>query len=314
MSASKSGAEEYFSCVLDLGIYYFAILGASGNGMYVLDFFENVQYIDEEINDSISTAQIIGTESGFSGGSVTGIIDTMRDADYYKINVTYAPVLVKVDFSAPGNNTFVWIESESSAEMLSYNNNMFILAPGTHYFAVYDASREFYIGNGTYTVSIEVISGNLTKDMKATAYSYLPAYDIIIQFYPDRTRYYINGKYINLSCSYSGNIGSNVNSSQYKRWMISLNSGKSLIYNLKEVRMDYQSVLENKRVSKVYILEIGTTDGQTTFGSQYIQTSTVSSNMNINYAIVAIDAFDGTVTDILTPDPNPFDRYDYSIG
>lgn len=207
----------------------------------------------------------------------------------------------------------MWIDSESSAEMLSYNNNMFILAPGTHYFAVYDANREFYIGNGTYTVSIEVISGNLTKDMKATAYSYLPAYDIIIQFYPDRTRYYINGKYINLSCSYSGNIGSNVNNSQYKRWMINLNSGKSLIYNLKEVRMDYQSVLENKRVSKVYILEIGTTDGLTAFGSQYIQRSTTSSNKNINYAIVAIDAFDGTVADILTPDPNPFDRYDYSV-
>ena len=71
LSARSTGAEEYFSSVLDSGIYYFAILGATGNGMYILDFFQNANYVDNEINDSIDTAQLVGSDNGFSGGSVT---------------------------------------------------------------------------------------------------------------------------------------------------------------------------------------------------------------------------------------------------
>lgn len=86
LSAQNYGSEEYFSYVIGEGVYYFALLGATGNGTFALDFFENASYVDQEINDSIKTAQIIGSDTGFTRKEeVTGIIDTMRDVDYYKI-------------------------------------------------------------------------------------------------------------------------------------------------------------------------------------------------------------------------------------
>jgi len=53
----------YFSCVIGEGIYYFAVLGSSGSGAFILDFFENTNYVDREINDT-AAAQIIGCEAG----------------------------------------------------------------------------------------------------------------------------------------------------------------------------------------------------------------------------------------------------------
>ncbi|MFG6324097.1 MAG: hypothetical protein K1W41_22490 [Lachnospiraceae bacterium] len=49
--------------------------------------FDAPENQDSEINDSIGNAQIIGTENAFTGGSVTGIIDTIKDMDYYKLNI-----------------------------------------------------------------------------------------------------------------------------------------------------------------------------------------------------------------------------------
>lgn len=307
LSARNNGEEEYFSSVLDSGIYFVAILGVSGIGNYTIDFFENVNFVDSEINDSISNAQTIGSESSFSGGTVTGIIDTMRDVDYYKINVTYAPVLIQVTFSAPGNNSVVWINTDDSSEILGYADNKFILAPGVHYFAVYDSANEFYLSDGIYTVKIDVVTGNLTNDLNATSYIFYPDCKLIMQFYPDKTKYYINGKYINLSCSFSGNIGSNSNNSLFRKWSISLNSGKSLDYSLKGTGVNYQSVLKGKRISRVYQLEIGTINNDIVFGTLFRQQGTSEKTTNITHAVVIIDAFTGTVADIISPDPNPFD-------
>lgn len=305
--ATSQGNEQYFSSVLDAGIYFVAVLGVSGTGNFILDYFENSDYTDLEINDSITTAQWLGSESSFSGGSATGIIDTMRDVDFYKINVSTLPVLINVSFSAPGNNRFVWMQTNDSAEMLSYENNQFILAPGIHYFAIYDTKNEFYVDNNSYSVDINVISGNLTKDMKATSYKYYPDLKLMMQFYPDLSRYYINGKYINISCSFGDNIGSNPNNPMYRKWSINLYGTKGLVFNIKDRSTDYNSKLKNKRISGIYKVEIGSPNGNIVFGSRYWEISTSKANADIKYAIVIIDAFDGTVADIINPDPNPFD-------
>lgn len=87
----------------------------------------------------------------------------MRDVDYYKINVTgLQPLLVHLEVTAPQNHTMVWINTDTSPDRLIYKSGNCILAPGVHYFAIYDTKGEYYKGNGTYKVSINVITGNLT--------------------------------------------------------------------------------------------------------------------------------------------------------
>ena len=65
--------------------------------------------------------------------------------------------------------------------------------------------------------------------------------------------------------------------------------------------------MKNKRISGIYKVEIGSPNGNIVFGSRYWEISTSKANADIKYAIVIIDAFDGTVADIINPDPNPFD-------
>ncbi|MCI9387917.1 MAG: hypothetical protein K1W36_14615 [Lachnospiraceae bacterium] len=145
-----------------------------------MDFFSNANFIDSEINDSIGNAQIIGTENAFTGGSVTGIIDTIKDMDYYKLNIT-SPMMIHINFDAPENHSMVWINTDSSAERLYYSNGNCILSTGVHYFAVYDTKGYSYTKDGAYTVSLDVISGNVTSDLKATAYIDYPQYSAILQ-------------------------------------------------------------------------------------------------------------------------------------
>ena len=108
-----------------------------------MDFFSNANFIDSEINDSIGNAQIIGTENAFTGGSVTGIIYTIKDMDYYKLNIT-SPMMIHINFDAPENHSMVWINTDSSPERLYYSNGNCILSTGVHYFAVYDTKGYSY--------------------------------------------------------------------------------------------------------------------------------------------------------------------------
>lgn len=54
-------------------------------------------------------------------------------------------------------------------------------------------------------------------------------------------------------------------------------------------------------------MEIGTENGDISFGSHSTQQGTVNSVQKVTYAVVAIDAMTGKVVDIILPDPNPYD-------
>lgn len=66
-------------------------------------------------------------------------------------------------------------------------------------------------------------------------------------------------------------------------------------------------MVEDKKYSRVYIVEIGSEDGRIVFGSRFEERGATSAEYNISYAIVAIDAISGYVADVIRPDPNPFD-------
>lgn len=134
---------------------------------------------------------------------------------------------------------------------------------------------EFFLGEGTYTISINVIVGGLTKDFNATGYKYYPGYQAILQFYPNRSRYFLNGIDIDMNCGFGEKHGS------ANGW--------------------YKSITEGKEYTKVYIIEIGTENGQTVFGSKVITKDNVKDIKDITRAVVAVDAITGNVVDIRDP-------------
>ena len=294
LSATNLGTEEYFTCVIGEGIYYFAVLGSSGSGAFILDFFENTNYVDREINDTVAAAQIIGSEAGLIEGSATGIIDTMRDVDYYKV-VLNTPALVNIKFRSPQNHVLMWVNTDSSADRIVYDNGDNILGAGEHYLAVYNTKGEFFLGEGTYTISINVIVGGLTKDFNATGYKYYPEYQAILQFYPNRSRYFLNGIEIDMNCGFSEYHGS------ANGWSMNLYRCEGLIFNIKRYETFYTSITEKKEYTKVYIIEIGTEDGQTVFGRKVITKDNVKDIKDITHAVVAVDAITGDVVDIRDP-------------
>lgn len=308
LSAQNYGSEEYFSCVIEGGIYYFALLGASGSGAFVLDFFENTNYVDQEINDSIDTAQSFGSDTEFHEGTITGIIDTMRDVDYYKVNITNPlPLLVHIEFTAPQNHSMRWIDTDTSPNRLVYTSGNCILAPGVHYFAIYNTAGEYYKGNGKYKVTISIITGNLTKNFEATDYKYYPEYPAILQWCPDRSKYYLNGIDVYIYQGFGESHGS-LDSPYHQRWNIGFYRANNLVYNIIGVKNDYISLAENKKkYSRVFFIEVGTEDGRTIFGDGYSVEGTVMRDYNVTYAIIAVDAITGVAVDVIDPDPNPFD-------
>lgn len=302
-SATNTGAEEYFTAVLNPGIYYFAIQGYAGSGEFILDFFGNAGYVDNEINDSVAAAQPIGLASDFTGGSVSGVIDTMRDYDYYKIYVAgNTPLLVNINFIGPGNNTVQYVRGDTDA--LFYADGNCILAPGTHYFVVYDTKGEFYIGNGTYTLSVNVITGNLTTNMAATSWAYYEKSDVLMQSTPDGYSHYINGTKISLNKTMQ-HVGSG------DSWRISLSNKEGLAMKFLAAKLDYQSHAEDSRVTRAFLLEVGSASGDIEFGTHATRawSQDTFSYMPVKYAVVAINAFDGGLVDVLEPDANPFDSY-----
>lgn len=149
-SAGVTGEDEYFSYVMEEGVYYFAIYGYSGTGSYILDFFCNANYFDLEINDVIESSQIIPYEGTFSG-----TIDTTRDVDFYKINLS-KPVFLQVSFTGRVNYNFQWILTSEDEVITLYDNQTFLLSSGTHYFRIY-SPQSLYSPSEKYTIGLKAI-------------------------------------------------------------------------------------------------------------------------------------------------------------
>lgn len=86
-SRTGLGNYEYYTDVLDTGIYYFAISAYEGNGQYGFAFYAT-QDIGNESNDTISNATEIDINE-----KIAGVIDTPYDIDYYRFTLS-SPVII----------------------------------------------------------------------------------------------------------------------------------------------------------------------------------------------------------------------------
>lgn len=219
------GNYEYFSDVLEEGIYFLAVNGYESVGTFSFMFFMSSQDAIYELNDSEQNA----TDFSF-GSSMTGVIDTPLDYDFYKITLTQ-PAIIKYSMTSTDSYQFSYMGCDSSDGHLYSvpgNNNYIKALPGTYYFAVYSNDTSNYSATSTYTVSFSKI-GNVSSDSSVYIKGICESAGIIFESNATGTVSYVNGNLININYSYVQNY-SNSAGGQYYNITINPNAGEQVVY------------------------------------------------------------------------------------
>ena len=84
-----AGVTEYYTQVMEAGIYFFAVGGYEGTGNYAFAYYQSSRDVENEVNDlpTLATAAEFNTD-------IVGVIDTPLDVDYYKVTVS-SPIMMR---------------------------------------------------------------------------------------------------------------------------------------------------------------------------------------------------------------------------
>lgn len=198
-SASEgAGVSELAGSVLDSGTYYVAIEGYEGTGNFAFMYFQSSIDADYEINDSASSA----TNAAFNS-SITGVIDSPVDIDYYKLTVTNTTI-TRYSISSSMGYSFLYAgKSGDNAAIYAVNGdvNMVKMLPGTYYFAVLSEDDQ-YSATSTYTINFNKIA-ELANGGGSDIIGICEKAGIVFQADSDGSNCYVNGNPIDYSYSYS---------------------------------------------------------------------------------------------------------------
>ena len=207
-----AGVLEYYTSVLNQGIYFFAINGYESAGLYAFAFFQSTLDVNWEINDKASLA----TDFELGNNTFTGILDTPTDIDFYKFTVA-KPTLFDTAFSSESGYTFVFVGSQGDESGLfkisGLNDNYRVAKPGTYYYAVY-SENGVYSSENTYSLEFNMVS-RLSGDSRANIWGVSTEAGIIFETNESGTIYYVNGNTIDIGYVYSQEINSSVGDQYY---------------------------------------------------------------------------------------------------
>lgn len=219
------GNYEYFSNVLEEGIYFLAVNGYESVGTYSFMFYLSSLDVAYELNDNAQNATTINF-----GTSMTGVIDTPLDYDFYKITLSQ-PAIIKYGMTSSDGYQFSYMGCDSDTGHL-YNiagNNGYVKAlAGTYYFAVYSDDSANYSATSTYTVTFSKI-GNMSSDSTVYLKGICEAAGIVFESNSNGTVSYVNGNLVNIDYSYVQNL-SNSAGGQYYNITINPNAGEQVVY------------------------------------------------------------------------------------
>ncbi len=222
-ATSGAGVSEYYSEILNPGIYYFAISAYEGNGQYALAFYATQDLVNE-VNDGIDVATVI-----CDGDAIEGIIDNPFDNDYYTFTLTSA-MLVNITTDL-GDYKATFIKSDSSQHIykLSNKDEVYQLSAGTYYLNI-NSKDGTYNTSQAYNISFSNIA-NIADDSRATYFTVNEPAHIVFQSDQNGMNMYVNGNKIDVS---------------YKYYLDSSNSAGTQVYDI---------VLENSEYLRAKIYE-----------------------------------------------------------
>jgi hypothetical protein len=226
------GVQEYCGGIVDAGIYYFAITACEGSGAYAFAYFAS-QDMNYEPNDTLSTAATVGVNS-----TVTGIIDTPFDMDYYKFTLE-SPVIMNISVDV-GEYQFDVLSVDENANMykISTKENLYRLDAGTHYFRVY-STEHTYDSSKTYTLTFNKIA-NISNDPASTLFMVNESAKIVFQCDVDGGHMYVNGNEIDISYYYARNYSTSAGTRNYSISLLNVDSLRAVIYSKDAVDLNIQ--------------------------------------------------------------------------
>lgn len=210
-SASEgAGVSELAKSVLDTGTYYIAIEGYEGTGDFAFLYFQSSVDADYEINDFASSATNVSLNS-----SITGVIDSPIDIDYYKLTVTKTTIMRYSISSSMGYSIVYAGKSGDNAEIYAVNGDIYMvkMLPGTYYFAVLSEDDQ-YSATSTYTINFNKIA-ELANGGGSDIIGICEKAGIVFQSDIDGTNCYVNGNPIDYSYSYVNNLSNSAGSQSY---------------------------------------------------------------------------------------------------
>ncbi|MBO4375664.1 MAG: hypothetical protein J5811_00065 [Lachnospiraceae bacterium] len=206
------GELEYYTSVLNQGIYFFAINGYESTGLYAFAFFQSTLDSNWEINDKASLA----TNFEIGDNTFAGILDTPSDIDFYKFSVT-KPTLFNYTFLSENGYSFVYVGSQGDESGLftiaGLGDNYKVAKPGTYYYAVYSENGA-YSSENAYSLKFQKVS-SLSGDSRANIWGISTEAGIVFETNETGTIYYVNGNNIDISYLYSQEINSSVGNQSY---------------------------------------------------------------------------------------------------
>lgn len=189
---STSGQDEYYSAVLEEGIYFVYVTNYAGAGTYNIAYYQTNVDVNYEVNDSIETA----TDIVFNQKMV-GALDCPYDIDLYKFTVTEY-TWVRMFGNYPGKYELGVLGSTEGAEwgLEGKTGNVYVFSPGTYWFIVRSLDGG-YSSTVTYDFTFERVGGAESKgDYMRTGH--FPEYGIEIKQSTDYKLTYINGNMVDL--------------------------------------------------------------------------------------------------------------------
>lgn len=221
-ATSGLGVNEYCSEVLDTGIYFFAVSAYEGNGQYAFAFYAT-QDVNYEVNDTIADAAEVGVNT-----TITGVIDSPYDRDYYKFTLT-SPIIMGLTTST-GDYEFGFLSVDSSAKIykISQKEDMYQFDAGTYYFVVRSTDGT-YNANQTYNIKLNKIA-NIASNSSSFYYMVNEKAKIVFQSDANGNNMYVNGNPIDISYSYNVDASNSAGSQRYNITMSNSSNLRAKIY------------------------------------------------------------------------------------
>ena len=190
-----TGIIEAIGRKLETGFYFIAVSGFEGEGNFSLGLYTSTKHIENEFNDSTTTATEVSGVFDING--LHGVIDSPYDYDFYKITLSEASA-VRFELKYTSDKYAIYYHSGNA--MYAITDDLYARDAGTHYFVVLRTDGGFS-STDTYCLYITNIAP-ISTDSTARLYSVCDRANIVFQFDQNRTKYYVNGNRIDFSYSY----------------------------------------------------------------------------------------------------------------
>lgn len=298
-----TGTTEAIGGKIETGIYFIGVNGYEGNGDFTLGFYTSTVDLEYEFNDTPSTATEVSGVFDING--IDGVIDSPYDYDFYKLTLSEASA-VRFEIKYTSDKYAIYYYSGNA--LYAIKDDLYALDAGTHYFVVLSTDGSFSSTRG-YNLNIHNIAP-ISTDSTATLFAVCDRANIVFQFNPNRTKYYVNGNEIDFSYSYSRSTSSvnyDISLNRTSNFNVCLlqTEGTSAPAECQQVIPEAVHILNSAftGLSDKYVLQLSVFDsGSAPCYKIHVRGSGSSSDMtfwrDLNWANVFIDPNTGKVIDI----------------